>query len=141
MVDSQLLAEKASALERHLGRVAQCLPAGPEGFAPMTEASDGVILHLWQAVQIAIDLAVSVCVRAKLGSPSDYGDAFRRLAGAGRLDAALADRLVEAVGFRNIVAHAYEAIDMSKVYRAAKEGSLDLRAFLAAMRDLARRDT
>ncbi len=40
-----------------------------------------------------------------------------------------------AIGFRNIVAHAYETLDMMRVFRAAREGPQDLRAFLAAVRD------
>jgi uncharacterized protein YutE (UPF0331/DUF86 family) len=46
------------------------------------------------------------------GTPQSYADAFRRLQGANLIDAALADRLVRAAGFRNVVAHAYEHLDM-----------------------------
>jgi uncharacterized protein YutE (UPF0331/DUF86 family) len=94
-----------------------------------------VVLHLWQATQIVIDVAVSACLHFRLGAPSGYGDAFRRLQDAGRLPADLAGRLVSAAGFRNIVAHAYESLDMARVFRAAREGPADLRAFLAVLRD------
>jgi uncharacterized protein YutE (UPF0331/DUF86 family) len=43
--------------------------------------------------------------------------------------------LVRAAGFRNIVAHAYDTLDMARVFRAAQEGPVDLRALLAALRD------
>jgi uncharacterized protein YutE (UPF0331/DUF86 family) len=49
----------------------------------------------------------------------------------------LAERLMKAAGFRNVVAHAYESIDMRRVYDAALDGPDDLRAFLARVRDLA----
>ncbi len=52
-------------------------------------ASDAVILHLWQATQIVLDLALSACVQLKLGTPAGYGDAFVRLQNAGLIDAAL----------------------------------------------------
>jgi uncharacterized protein YutE (UPF0331/DUF86 family) len=106
-LDRAVLAERVSAVERHLARVAERLPTAPELLEPSTDASDAVVLHLWLAVQIVIDLAVSLCVRQKLGAPSGYGDAFVRLARAGHLDAALAERLTKAAGFRNVVAHAY----------------------------------
>ncbi len=51
------------------------------------------------------------------------------------IGAPLAQRLVRASGFRNVVAHAYAALDMARVFRAATEGPPDLRAFLAALRD------
>ncbi len=92
-----------------------------------------MILHLWQAVQLTIDLAVTACLRFKLGTPEDYGDAFLRLSQAGYVDSDLARRLVRAAGFRNQVAHAYEKLELERVYRAAAEGPADLRAFLAAL--------
>jgi uncharacterized protein YutE (UPF0331/DUF86 family) len=110
--------------------VGERLPRDVKDFAPATDASDAVILHLWQAVQIVIDLAVSTCLHLKLGTPSTYANAFRRLADAGHLDPALATRLERAAGFRNVVAHAYERLDMARIHRAAREGPDDLRAFL-----------
>jgi uncharacterized protein YutE (UPF0331/DUF86 family) len=76
-IDLELLAERAAAVERHLRRVATHLPAEPSGLQPLSAETDAVVLHLWQAVQVVIDLAVSSCVRLGLGSPPTYGDAFR----------------------------------------------------------------
>ena len=134
-LDRAVLAEKTSVIERHLERVEERLPSNDAELARSPDASDAVILHLWQAVQIAIDLALSFCLRLNLGAPSSYADAFRKLNGAGVIEKDLAERLVRAAGFRNVVAHAYESIDMQRVYRAASEGPIDLRAFLAALRD------
>lgn len=132
-----ILAEKLAAVERHLKRVKECLPATAEELRPMTDASDSIILHLWQAVQIVIDMAVSTCVRLGHGSPASYGEAFRKLAAAGVIDNLLADRLTRAAGFRNVVAHAYESIDMGRVFHAATQGPADLRAFLTTSAKLA----
>lgn len=134
-LDRTLLAEKAGAVERHLARIEERLPAEPSELRPATDASDAVILHLWQAVQTTIDLAVSACLHFNLGTPASYADAFRRLARAGTLDGDLAERLSRAAGFRNVVAHAYEQLDMERVHRAASQGPADLRAFLGALRD------
>jgi uncharacterized protein YutE (UPF0331/DUF86 family) len=135
-LDLDVLAERASAVDRHLARVAQKLPATPAELAPNTDASDAVILHLWQATQIVLDLALGACAQRKLGTPSGYADAFVKLGAAGVLDAALVRRLAAAAGFRNVVAHAYEAIDLVRVHSAATHGPADLRAFLAVVRDL-----
>ena len=87
-------------------------------------------------MQIVIDLALSACVRAKLGTPATYADAFRRLAAEELLDEALAERLVLATGFRNAVVHDYGELDMTRVHEAAVKGPADLRSFLAALRDM-----
>lgn len=122
-------------VRRHLARVAERLPAGAAELRAAPDTSDTVILHLWQAVQVVIDVAVAACLHFDLGAPASYADAFRRLAGARVIDDALATRLGRAAGFRNVVAHAYDQLDMARVFRAAQEGPPNLEAFLAAVRD------
>jgi uncharacterized protein YutE (UPF0331/DUF86 family) len=113
------------------------LPADPTELRPLSSATDSVVLHLWQAVQVVIDLAVSSCVRLGLGSPPTYGDAFRALAKEGIISDELAQRLARAAGFRNLVVHAYAELDLLRVHAIAEAGPEDLRAFLAALRDQA----
>lgn len=125
-------------VERHLRRVSERLPASASDLQASTDPSDAVILHLWQATQIVIDLSMAACLALKLGTPGSYADAFRRLQAAGVIEEALADRLVRAAGFRNVVAHAYETLDMARVHDAARHGPVDLRALLAALADRAK---
>jgi uncharacterized protein YutE (UPF0331/DUF86 family) len=139
-LDRDVLAERAMTIERHLHRVAERLPASSAEFLPATDASDAVILHLWQATQLVIDLAMATCLAMKLGTPASYADAFRKLEQAGILSPSLGGRLVRAAGFRSVVAHAYDTLDMERVHRAAADGPADLRAFLAALRDVAAPD-
>lgn len=134
-LDRELLAERAAAVVRHLDRVAGHLPVDPADLRPLSSTTDTVVLHLWQAVQVVIDIAVSACVRLGLGSPSTYADAFRRLAAADVIEEALAERLARASGFRNLLVHAYATLDLRRVHAIATGGPTDLRAFLAALRD------
>lgn len=129
------LAEKAGALEGHLLRVASRLPDDDEPFEAGTDASDAVILHLWQATQLVIDVAVSLAVQVTGSAPATYGDAFRALQRANIIDEGLADRLVAAAGFRNVLVHAYEDLDLARVRVAARSGPADLRGFLAVARE------
>lgn len=109
----------------------------PTTFEASTDAADAVILHLWQATQAVIDLAVAVCVQLDFGTPQTYAGAFRLLETKGVIERALADRLVRAAGFRNVVAHAYDTLDMARVHRAATEGPADLLAFIEALQKVA----
>lgn len=130
-LDTATLAEKIAAIERHLQRVEAKIPEG--ALSPMSDATDAVVLHLYQAVQVTIDLAVQACLHFKLGAPTDYGNAFVRLCDAQIIQPELRDRLVRAAGFRNVVAHAYERLDLVRVLQAAKQGPNDVRAFLQAL--------
>lgn len=132
--DKEILAERVAAIERHLDRVKRCLPELESEFTPLSNASDAVILHLWQAIQIIIDMASSACIYLKLGTPVSYADAFLKLGAAGYLSTELATHLSHAAGFRNRIVHAYEDLDMSKIYLIAKKGPEDLRHFLSAAR-------
>jgi uncharacterized protein YutE (UPF0331/DUF86 family) len=133
MTHDERMASKFRAIERHLARVESMVPDDRAAFEPMTAASDAVVLHLWQAIQLAIDLALHECSRRRLETPPDDGSAFRALGGAGVLDRELAERLVRAVAFRNVIAHGYEGLDLDLVWRAGREGPADLRAFMRAV--------
>ena len=115
--------------------MADRLPPTPDDLRPATDASDDIVLHLWQATQIVIDAAMGACLALRLGTPRSYADAFRRLRNAGVIDDALADRLARAAGFRNVVAHAYESLDLKRVHRAAAEGPADLLRLLACLKN------
>ena len=132
-LDRAVLAERTAAIERHLARVRSRLPDRATDLVPATDASDAVILHLWQATQIVIDLAVAACVAEGLGTPQNYADAFRKLEQAQLMESSLANRLVRAAGFRNVVAHAYEHLDMARIHLAASSGPADLLAFVSAL--------
>jgi uncharacterized protein YutE (UPF0331/DUF86 family) len=134
-IDRELLAELSGSVERHLRRVAEHLPEDAADLQLMSAETDVVVLHLWQAVQIVIDLAVSSCVRLGLGSPPSYGDAFRQLAAAGVIDSDLVERLARAAGFRNLIVHAYADLELHRVHAVPSGGPADLRALLAALRD------
>ncbi len=133
VLDQAVLAERTMTVQRHLARVADRLPASSADFHPATDASDAVVLHLWQATQIVIDVAMGACLALRLGTPGTYADAFRRLETAGIIETVLADRLVRAAGFRNVVAHAYESLDLKRVHQAATDGPADLLAFLGRL--------
>jgi uncharacterized protein YutE (UPF0331/DUF86 family) len=132
-LNKELLSSRTAIIERDLIRVADRLPSGVDELCLWTDTSDIVILHLWQAVQVVIDLAAVACIHFRLGAPRNSGEAFQRMAEAGYIEEALAERLMDADHFRNVVAHAYDKLDMDQVYRAAREGPADLREFLAAL--------
>lgn len=115
--------------------MAEYLPEDAADLQPMSTETDAVVLHLWQAVQIVLDLAVSSCVRLGLGSPPSCGDAFRQLAVERGIDRDLAERLARAAGLRNLIVHAYADPELHRVHAVASGGPADLRALLAPLRD------
>ncbi|HMQ25847.1 MAG TPA: DUF86 domain-containing protein [Acidimicrobiales bacterium] len=70
-----------------------------------------------------------------MGRAHHNGDAIRIPARHDVLDAGLAERLVAAVGFRNVLVHEYTVVDDARVIAALSELD-DLRAFVTAIERL-----
>jgi uncharacterized protein YutE (UPF0331/DUF86 family) len=90
------------------------------------------------AAQCAIDLALELVARRRLGTPQSYREAFAILARAGILEASLARELEGWAGLRNVLVNLYTTLDLDRVHAALGETAA-LRSFHAlAARELAR---
>jgi uncharacterized protein YutE (UPF0331/DUF86 family) len=130
-IDPALLQERGRVLEYHLGRIRESLPNDPQDFRRGTDAADVVSLHLLFGIQVVLDLAVFACIHFGLQAPASYDDAVARLAHAGRIPDALAERLEQAANFRDAFVHAFELLDAPSIYRGARTLPDDLRMFIA----------
>jgi len=57
------------------------------------------------------------------------GQAFRQLAEADRIPNALAERMIAAVGFRNVAVHSYRSINWDIVHTISHDHLDDFRTF------------
>jgi uncharacterized protein YutE (UPF0331/DUF86 family) len=126
---------KAAAIERCIRRVREVYAGNPANLHDDLTKQDSIVLNLQRACEAAIDLAMYLVRRGRLGIPQESRDAFRLLVGAGQLDAALAERLLRMVGFRNVAVRDDTKLDLA-IVRAIVEKQLDdlLRFSSAAIR-------
>lgn len=73
---------------------------------------DAIAINLQRAAEQAIDLANHVIRKSKLGLPKESKESFEILAKAKIIPEDLADKLKGMVGFRNIMAHEYQEMDI-----------------------------
>lgn len=73
---------------------------------------DAIAVNLQRAAEQVIDLANHVIKKRKLGLPKESRESFEILAGAKVIPRELADNLKGMVGFRNILVHQYEDLDV-----------------------------
>jgi uncharacterized protein YutE (UPF0331/DUF86 family) len=73
---------------------------------------DAIAVNLQRAAEQVIDLANHVIKKKKLGLPKESRESFDMLADAGVIPRELADKLKGMVGFRNILVHQYEDLDL-----------------------------
>ena len=128
-MDRLIVGRKLDSLQRCLARIATKRPASEQALEQDVDLQDVLVLNLSRAVQICVDLASHLLADLDLPPPNTMGEAFDRLAEAGTIDRELALRMKQAVGFRNIAVHAYEAIDWQIVFAIATRGQQDLHAF------------
>lgn len=123
---------KAAIIERSLRRVRSIYRADPD-LASLLHV-DALTLNVERACQAAIDLAMHVVAEKHLGMPQSQADAFRLLAEAKLLERPLADRMIGMCGFRNILIHQYQSLDLALLHAVAAEHWKDLVALCAAFR-------
>ena len=84
-------------------------------------------------MQLCVDVAYHLASAADAAEPETMSDAFLTLHSLGMIDAALADALRRAVGFRNIAVHQYEKMDWQIVFDVATKRIVDLEQFARAI--------
>jgi uncharacterized protein YutE (UPF0331/DUF86 family) len=128
MPDDVLL-NKVAAIERALARVREVHGGDDAHIFTDPTRQDAILLNLQRACESAIDLAMHLVRVGHLGVPQETRDAFALLAGAGVIDADLAERLQKMVGFRNIAVHDYERLNLSIVRAIVTERLSDFERF------------
>lgn len=111
MADDVLI-NKAASIERCVARAREEYASNPLTFAASYTRQDAAILNIQRACEAALDMGQHLVRREKLGLPQSARDVFALLAAGGWIDAALADSLKRMVGFRNIVVHDYQALQL-----------------------------
>lgn len=86
------------------------------------------------AIQAALDVASHVVSDQRLGEPVTNRELFDLLARHDWLTPALADTLHRMVGFRNVLVHGYDDVDLRVVEDVVANHLGDLLAFVAAVR-------
>jgi uncharacterized protein YutE (UPF0331/DUF86 family) len=128
MVNKRVLAAKCSAIEHHLVRIVQ--KRDLQVFLEDLDRQESILFNLQMAIQICIDMAAHLVGEEELGIAGSTNELFYLLQENAVIDSALAEKMVQAVGFRNLIVHEYGKEDLGIVYRAAWESIEDLREFM-----------
>jgi uncharacterized protein YutE (UPF0331/DUF86 family) len=86
------------------------------------------------AIQAALDVASHIVSDERLGEPATNRELFDRLASGGWISKELASRLGDMAGFRNVLVHGYQDVDLDIVVDAAANRLDDLTGLVTAIR-------
>jgi uncharacterized protein YutE (UPF0331/DUF86 family) len=132
VVDAEILRRRIEALLGYLKRIERFASIERQQFIDDADTHHLAERYLHLAIESALDIAHHLIADAGLESPETYRDAFAILARHGVIDAALAVRMQAWAGFRNILVHAYLAIDHGIAWNSIVHDLGDLRALAAA---------
>lgn len=129
-MDKLIVENKIESLRKCLLRVEQRRPDSIEELLEDIDAQDVLVLNLSRAVQLCVDISVHILSGLEQTIPDTMGQAFSELSSAGIISNELAEKMRNAVGFRNIAVHNYDDIDWAIVYAIAHEKLSDFKMFV-----------
>jgi uncharacterized protein YutE (UPF0331/DUF86 family) len=133
LVDRDLVLAKASSVKRYLSRVAEKGNTDLETFLHDMDLQEIILFNLQMSIQNCIDIAAHIISDEGLGVPGSTSEMFYLLEENGYLDRKLAEKMVKAVGFRNLVVHEYSKIELERVFELAHKDIKDLHDYLVAL--------
>lgn len=133
MVDRDLVLAKASLAQKYINRAIQKGKVDLSIFNQDIDRQDIVIFNLQKAIQGCIDIAAHIISDENLGLPGSTNEMFYLLEDNGYLERNLTEKMVKAVGFRNLIAHEYEKLDLKQVHKVAQKDIRDLNAYIKAV--------
>lgn len=133
MTDPDLIAKKLALIEtcvRELRTMARL-----ETLAEDIREQRFVQHTLQIAIQAALDAASHIVADERLGEPSTYRQLFELLEKADYISLELSTELEKMAGFRNVLVHGYDSVDLAIVKDIVENRLDDLEQFAKLIRD------
>ena len=131
MVDRDLIIAKAASVRVHLDRIAAKAGADLQVFMSDLDRQDVVSFNLHLAVENCIDIAAHIISENGWGVPGSASEMFYLLEDRGILDPELTERMIKAVGLRNLIVHEYGKIDLNLLFATVRNNLNDLNSYLS----------
>ena len=133
MIDRDLILAKAGSVQKYLSRVMEKRDIELQIFLKDLDRQESILFNLQMAVQNCIDIAAHIISEEGFGVPGSTNEMFYLLEENGYLDNELAEKMVKAVGFRNLIVHEYGKIELKQVFEVAQQDIKDLDEYLISI--------
>lgn len=132
MTDPALVAKKLALIETCLSDLQRL--ARPHAIDTDVRERRFVEHTLQMAIQAALDVASHIVSDRRLGEPRTNRELFDLLQRDGWMDDVLTAALRNMAGFRNVLVHGYDDVDLRVVHDVLDTHLGDLTAFISAVR-------
>jgi uncharacterized protein YutE (UPF0331/DUF86 family) len=128
MVDQDVILEKVNLIQDCLARINSKVDKDIVNLQDI-DKQEIVIFNLQRAIQFTIDIAFHIIACEKLGLAQNFKEAFVLLEKNKIIEHELSEKLKKMVGFRNIVVHEYEHINIDILGNIVQHHLGDLEEF------------
>jgi len=133
VVDTDLILAKAGSIKKHLNRVFEKRETDLRTFLKDIDRQESILFNIQMAVQNCIDIAAHIISDQGLGVPGSTNEMFYLLEENGYLDNEITEKMVKAVGLRNLIVHEYSKIDLNQIFEVAQKDITDLNEYLKSI--------
>lgn len=113
-------------MQKHVARVKAKGDISLDAFLQDLDRQESVLFNLQMAIQNCIDMAAHIVSEEGLGLAGSTNEIFYLLEDRGHIDHDLTERMVQVVGFRNLIVHEYGKVDLKTVFRVCHDDVQDL---------------
>lgn len=135
MVDKNILLSKATAVKRHIKRVIEKRDTSIDAFLNDIDRQESILFNMQMAIQNCVDIAAHIISDEGFGVPGSTNEMFYLLEENGYIKHELAEKMVKAVGFRNLMVHEYGKINLKHVFMFAHKDIDDLNEYVVSLTD------
>lgn len=114
MIDQNVILAKAGRVNGHLKRIREKRAVTEAEFLSDLDRQESVLFNLQMAIQGCIDIAAHIISDEALGVAGSTNEMFYILQENGYLQPELTEKMVAAIGFRNLIVHEYGNVDLGR---------------------------
>ena len=133
MVDGDLILAKVGLVRKHLTRVEAKAKTDLKTLLEDLDRQESIAFNLQLAIQNCVDIAAHIIAEEGYGVPGAASELFYLLQENGYLSADLTEKMIGAVGFRNLIVHEYGKMDLTRMFEVAQQDAKDLNDSLATI--------
>ena len=133
MVDHDLVLAKAGLIRRHLRRIKEKGGLDLEAFLSDLDRQEVISFNLHLAIENCTDLAAHIISEEGLGVPGSASEMFYLLEDSGYINSQLTEKMIKAVGLRNLIVHEYDKIDLTRLFEIVLKDTKDINDFIVSI--------
>lgn len=130
MVDKDLILAKAGSAKKHIKRIQSKSNTDMDTFLSDIDRQESILFNIQMAIQNCIDIAAHIVSDENLGAPGSTNEMFYMLEDNGYIGRELTEKMVRAIGFRNLIVHEYVKLELKQVFKIAGDDIRDLNEYL-----------